>query len=241
MTKKIFNYIKSESLNPILLIIIFTIIGGIFSFLFQDGDKAIEYFLTFIGIGISVAVVQCAFIQNKIQKDNIKIQLFDKRYAVFQVVLDSVTIIKRDNWDRYLLFKDNDINKQIIEIEENLYKSVQLATCLFDKDIQRKLIDVNNAFCKVSKSYKNMLVSNAKDFTSQENVQAFKGVLSSYILSQTELNSNKFDEILKDKFPKAYINIMDFNKECDAYLSFINKCEIIKDFEKYINVDKLGK
>lgn len=45
-------------------------------------DKSMNVFLTFIGLGISAAVVQCAIIQNTIQKDNIKIQLFDKRYKV---------------------------------------------------------------------------------------------------------------------------------------------------------------
>lgn len=238
---KFLNYIKNEPLNLILLIIIFTIIGGIFSFLFRNDDKAIEYFLTFIGIGISAAVVQCAFVQNKIQKDNIRIQLFDKRYAIFQVVLDSITIIKRDNWDRYLLFKDNDINKQIIEIEENLYKSVQLATCLFDKAMQNKLIEINNAYCKVAESYKNMLIANVNTITSHEDIQAFLTLLGSHILSQTGLNSDEFEKDLKVKFPKTYNNIMDFSRECNTYISFVEECDIIKDFEKYIIVDDLGR
>lgn len=69
------------------------------------GDKAMNVFLTFIGLGISAAVVQCAIIQNAIQKDNIKIQLFDKRYKVYQSVLNTITLIKRDNWDRYILLR----------------------------------------------------------------------------------------------------------------------------------------
>ena len=45
-------------------------------------DKSMNVFLTFIGLGISAAVVQCAIIQNTIQKDNIKIQLL-KRSEIF--------------------------------------------------------------------------------------------------------------------------------------------------------------
>lgn len=65
-----------------------------------DDENSMECFLTCLELGISAAMVQCTLIQNRIQKDNIKIQLFDKRYSVFQSVLDTITLIKRDNWDR---------------------------------------------------------------------------------------------------------------------------------------------
>ena len=70
--------------NTTLIIVSCTIIGCILLIFFRSDDNAIEYFLSCIGLGISIAVMQCAQIQNQIQKDNIKIQLFDKRYSVFQ-------------------------------------------------------------------------------------------------------------------------------------------------------------
>lgn len=240
MKSQITDYAKVTLRNPILLIIIFTIIGVSFLYLYRNNENVIDYFLTIVGIGISTAVVQCALIQNRIQKDNIKIQLFDKRYTIFQTVLDSITIIKRDNWDRYILFIDNDISKQMIQIEENLYKSVHLAICVFDKDLHTKLALVNNAFCKVTNSYKEMLITNAKNI-SQEDIQTLKVMITSNLLSQPGVNSSEFYEILKKEFPKIYISIMNFSKECNAYISFIDKCKIISDFDKYIIVDKLEK
>lgn len=115
--KKIWNYINSTPLNPIILILFFTIVGGVLMIILEDNENSMDYFLSCVGLGISAAVVQCTLIQNRIQKDNIRIQLFDKRYGVFQSVLDTITIIKRDNWDRYILFNENDINKQMILIE----------------------------------------------------------------------------------------------------------------------------
>ncbi|MEG2066582.1 MAG: hypothetical protein RRZ65_02925 [Tannerellaceae bacterium] len=239
--KKVFNYIKSTPLNPIWLIVIFTLIGGLILCLFQDDDKAMEHFLTCVGIGISAAIVQSSLIQQRIQKDNIKIQLFDKRYKIFQTVLDSITLIKRDNWDRYILFSENDISKQVIYIEEELYKSVQLSVCLFDKKMHAKLVSVNNAFCKVAKSYKDMLVANIKNFESHEEVQEFLILLKSHLLSESGLGSKEYEENIRERFPKTYITLIDFSKECDAYLALINKCDIVKDFGKYIIVDKLEK
>lgn len=128
---QLMNKIKSTFLNPVWMIVLCVIIGGLYLIIMGADDKSINFFLTFIGLGISAAVVQCAIIQNTIQKDNIKIQLFDKRYKVYQAVLDTITLIKRDNWDRYILYKGNDVNQQFILTEEELYKAVfYLIVCL---------------------------------------------------------------------------------------------------------------
>ena len=239
--RKFWNYINSTPLNPIILIVFFTIAGGLLMILLGDDENSIEYFLTCVGLGISAAVVQCTLIQNRIQKDNIKIQLFDKRYSVFQSVLETITLIKRDNWDRYILFKENDINKQMILIEENLYKSVQLSVCLFDNDLHSKLVEVNNAFCKVTKAYKNMLTANLENLADQGNAQEYLSVLTTHILSSAGLDSEKYENDLKRKFPNVYINLMEFSKECEAYMAFIEQCGILKDLSKYVVVSKLDK
>ena len=182
----------------------------------------------------------CAITQNKIQKDNIKIELFDKRYSVLQSFLDSVTIIKRDNWDRYLLFNENDISKQMLQIEENMYKSVQLSFCLFDEKLCRKLVEVNNAFTEVVESYKEMLVANLENFTSQKEIKEFLELLTTQVLLKNGFNTQEYEDTLKKQFPKTYISIINFNKECSAYLSLIDECGIIKDFREYLFIDKLG-
>ena len=61
----------------------------------------------------------------------------------------------------------------MIQIEEELYKSVYLSECLFDKDVYDKLENINNAFCKVAQSYKNMLVANLSNLSSQDDAQEF--------------------------------------------------------------------
>lgn len=222
--------------RPIWLILLFALVG----FVPLTLDNNIDLFFVCVGTGISLAVVICAISQNKIQKDNIKIELFDKRYAVFQCLLDSITIIKRDNWDRYILFNKNDISQQMLQVEENLYKSVQLSFCLFDKELCSKIVEVNNAFSKVAESYKEMLVANLDNFNSQKEEQEFLNLLSTQILSKKEFNTQEYEDTLKKQFPKTYISIMTFNKECSKYLFFIDECGIIKDFRKYIFIDEFG-
>lgn len=234
---KIWSYIKKIFLSPLVPISLSIIFGCLIYYFFRaDKDIIVNYILPCMGVGISVALVQCAFAQNKIQKDNIKIQLFDKRYSIYQSVLDSITIIKRDNWDRYILFYGNDINRQLIEIEENLYQSVQLSECLFDKELYAKLVVVNDAFCEVAKAYKDMLINTHKDMSEQQ-MKEFISLYKEQLVSENGLNSEEY----KDKFPRTYINMLEFSKKCAAYITLIDNIEIIKSFHKYVTVNNLDK
>jgi len=238
--KKLLNYLSNKPISPLILFLFFTILGAITCILiFEDSNYAVQCFISFIGLGLSAAIVQCSLIQNSVQKDNIKISLFEKRYTIFQTLLDTITIIKRDNWDRYILFKGNDINYQMIQAEENLYKSTQLASCLFDRELCIKLNKANNAFCKVIASYKNMLTENISNLVSSADLEEFIHSFNVALISDKHLDQ-EYDIFLKNRFPKTYISILNFNKECADYLSFINNLGIIKDINKYLLVDDLG-
>ncbi len=237
--KKLLNYLNSKPISPLILFLCFTILGAITCILiFENSNYAVQCFISFMGLGLSAAIVQCSMIQNSVQKDNIKISLFEKRYTILQTLLDTVTIIKRDNWDRYILFKGNDINYQMIQAEENLYKSTQLASCLFDNELCIKLNKANNAFCKVVASYKNLLIENISNLKSSE-LKEYIHSFNDALISNKYLNQ-EYENFLKNRFPKTYISILNFNKECTDYLSFINDLGIIKDINKYLLVDDLG-
>ena len=234
------NKLKNFTINPVWIIVFCTLIGGICLWYMGGDDKAMNVFLTFIGLGISAAVVQCSIIQNDIQKDNIKIQLFDKRYKVYQSVLNTIILIKRDNWDRYILFKGNDINQQFLLVEEELYKSANLSLFLFDNDVFLKLKDINNSFDKVAKAYKNMCIANVLSIKTDGRTSEFILLFQNFLSSQKG-DSMEYEKQLKNNFPKEYISIMEFSRECDAYLSAVEKSKILIDIGKYIKVDNLDK
>ena len=239
--EKVLNYIKRTPVNPLILMLFFTFVGIGFFYVFRDTpNEAIDYFFTSLGIGLSAAVLQCYLIQNQIQKDNIRIQLFEKRYLVYQSVVDSITIIRRNNWDRCMLFnEETNINKQMLEIEENLYRSVQLSSCLFNIEFVNKLTDVNDAFCKVAESYKALLISNLEYNLSEEEKQKFIEAYKLFLLSTQEQNAKDFEDHLKEQLPKIYIGLMEFSNECNKYLAFVGQTGIMKDFANYIVVRDL--
>ena len=239
--EKVLNYIKRTPVNPLILMLFFTFVGIGFFYVFRDTpNEAIDYFFTSLGIGLSAAVLQCYLIQNQIQKDNIRIQLFEKRYLVYQSVVDSITIIRRNNWDRCMLFnEETNINKQMLEIEENLYRSVQLSSCLFNTEFVNKLTDVNDAFCIVAESYKALLISSLEYNLSNEEKQKFIEAYKLFLLPTQEQNANVFEDHLKEQLPKIYIGLMEFSNECNKYLAFVGQTGIMKDFVNYIVVRDL--
>lgn len=239
--EKVLNYIKRTPVNPLILMLFFTFVGIGFFYVFRDTpNEAIDYFFTSLGIGLSAAVLQCYLIQNQIQKDNIRIQLFEKRYLVYQSVVDSITIIRRNNWDRCMLFnEETNISKQMLEIEENLYRSVQLSSCLFNIEFVNKLTDVNDAFCKVAESYKALLISCIKHNLSDEEKQKIIEAYKLFLLSTQGQNANGFEVHLKEQLPKIYIGLMVFSNECNKYLAFVEQTGIMKDFVNYIVVKDL--
>lgn len=225
--------------NPIWWAILFALIGLLVLILLRDNKNAMEYFLTCVGIGISASVVDCSIKQNYIQKDNIRIQLFDKRYNVYKSLIDTITILQRDDWDRHVLLNENDINKQIVLIEDELYKSVYLSECLFDSDVFNKMIEINGAFCKVASSYKNILVANIANLNSQEVMLKFSSTYGKYVLSDSPTALQEYNETLKQELPAIYESLLTFSKDAEAYVDFVSKSGILTDIKKYIRVDKL--
>jgi uncharacterized membrane protein len=229
--------LKPQKWIPIGIIIFFILICCLVTNIISPNDKTMNIFLTSFGLGISAAVVYCSIIQNVIQKDNIKIQLFDKRYRVYQAVLDTITLIKRDNWDRYILYKGNDVNQQFILAEEELYKVVFLSYCLFDKNIISKLVKINDAFVKISAAYKQMCTLNFQSITAADRKNEFSLLFIDFVLSKKD--SKEFNNEFKNKFPKEYSIVMNFQQECNKYLSLIDECNILKELGEYIKIDKL--
>ena len=91
-----------------------------------------------------MAVVECSIRQNQIQKDNIKIELFDK-------------------------------------------------------DVYHKLETIYKAFCKVTQSYKNMLVANLSNLSSQDDAQEFLSLLRECLLSSSPTAVQDYNEVLRQK------------------------------------------
>lgn len=233
----------TKPLNPLILIVFYALLGLVVVFVIDDADMGFEVFMALLGTGISLAVVQTAIIQNAIQKDNIKLQLFDKRYQVLQTILDSIVLVRRDNWDRYLILgaetEPNFVSHQIIETEERLFQVTQLSTALFDSDLNSKIEKVNNAFCAVARSYKSMLMTNLQIMQDKTLSDKFMLITSKHFAAPQAVNYDSLDAELKAETPELYIPLKEFSDECEKYIKLIADLKILRDFNKYVIIRDL--
>lgn len=86
-----------------------------------------------------------------------------------------------------------------------------------------------------------MLTANLENLANQGNVQEYLSVLATHILSSSGLGSEKYENNLKEKFPNVCINLIEFSKECEAYMALIEQCGILKDLGKYVVISKLDR
>lgn len=233
----------SKPLNPLILLVFGALLGLVVLFVVADVDRAMDVFLALLGTGISLALLQSAIIQNTIQKDNIKLQLFDKRYQVLEVILDSITLVRRDNWDRCVMFgadqDTNFINRQIFDTEERLYKAAQLSVSIFDTELIGKIEKVNNAYCAVARSYKKMFVTNLHSLEDQAMRDQFMEIVSKHFIAPEGLDYENMDAELKDSLPELYLPLLEFSQECNKYVNLIKDLKILGDFSRYVIIRDL--
>lgn len=233
----------SKPLNPLILLVFCALLGLVVLFVVADVDRAMDVFLALLGTGISLALLQSAIIQNTIQKDNIKLQLFDKRYQVLEVILDSITLVRRDNWDRCVMFgadqDTNFINRQIFDTEERLYKAAQLSVSIFDTELIGKIEKVNNAYCAVARSYKKMFVTNLHSLEDQAMRDQFMEIVSKHFIAPEGLDYENMDAELKDSLPELYLPLLEFSQECNKYVNLIKDLKILGDFSRYVIIRDL--
>ena len=240
---KLLYVLKNKPLNPLILLVFCLLIGLALLFLIEDSNRALDIFFVLLGSGISMALLQSAIIQNAIQKDNIKLQLFDKRYQVLEAILDSITLVRRDNWDRFMMFgTENDpnfVNRQIFNTEEKLYKAAQLSVSIFDSELVDKIVQVNNAYCTVARSYKKMFVSNLQSLEDQAKRDKFMSIVSKHFVAPEGLDYEKMDAELKNTLPELYLPLLEFSQECDKYVNLIIDLKVLGDFSKYVIIRDL--
>ena len=220
-------------------IILVSVLIGFISYCISQ-DKEVFYFC--VGTGISIAVLLCAIAQNNIQKDNITLQLFDKRYQVYNTILETKTLLQRNNWGRYVIAHGNDVTSEVLDLEEKLNQVTQLSAVLFSGDIKDKMIYINDQYCRVADKYKSLLVAGTKILSTDEVKIAYLQVISEYLLSNETITDNiEFNNKLKSNFPQLYIPIYEFSLECQNYLAKIEETQILSLMEKEVVIKDLDK
>lgn len=113
MCKKIISFFqRTPGLPAVAVSVVFLVIYLFGSCIFKNmSQKEITEGLDGIGIIANIAIalalleitIRIGYGQIKVQRDNIKIQMFDKRYAVYEAIADSLDIAMRKDYSDFVL------------------------------------------------------------------------------------------------------------------------------------------
>lgn len=233
--------LKSIYRSTLAIAIVYCLIALIGGWVFCSFDV----FLGIIGMGISVLLLITALQQNQIQKDNIKLQMFDKRFAVYEAIVDSRAVAERKDYSDYILSGNTDpftINKLISDVNANLQKQTLLSQALFDNSVYQKVKAICSRFDQITKLH---FISLKQNLRLQESdpmqLEAFGALFAKTAMATSSEELKQCDTELMEHFPDIYKTIVDFNEAVAAYSSFIETNGIMGDFDAYLMLDKLDK
>lgn len=190
---------------------------------------------------LTVKLVSIAKQQNNIQKANIKLQMFDKRYAVYDAILKSQEAVTKEDFSHDILSGNNDIHiadKLINDANKNLKLQTQLSRNLFDKDINEKIKNICYEFDNITKQY----------FNFQKDRLRFPGEFTSYdklyfevFMAETTEEKEQYENQIEKACPNIFKFINDLTLTVLSFDNFIKNSRIITDFDKYLIIDNLDK
>ena len=192
-----------------------------------------------ITIYLSSLLLINAYQQNQISKRNMKLQLFDKRYKVFEVIASSTRVISERNYSNQILTiginDPNFINKKIVDGVEKMHDAAILAQTLFDKSLSDKIFEASRKYNDLSNIHFTILKQSIELSTNPEFIAIFK----TQLFSTDENEMVQLDLQFKEKFPQFVRHRDYFNTEINHYHEWIKESGIEKDFDEYLMIDKL--
>lgn len=227
--------------TPLTIIAVYSLIALLLFYI----TRSINVFSAIIGTGISVLLLITAIQQNGIQKDNIKLQMFDKRYAVFEAITNSIAIVKQKDYSDLILSGETEyyaINKLIKNADSNLEKQRLLSQALFEDEIYVKIRNISNEFSNITKLHFKLYKQNLK--LKQSNpllFNEFSVLFNNTIYATTNEEVAQCNNILQEKFPDIHRTITEFNSAAASYSDFIKETGVMTDFDKYLIIHNLDK
>jgi len=173
--------------------------------------------------------------QSVILKQNIKIQLFDKRYSVYNALIEAYRFVNRKDIILMVfsnIFNPDELQKKLYEYSENISEKAGLSQTVFDKTIHDKMI-------KLSMFYHNIFVSYLQLYSNSSNMNLTPRQKQDYfkLLVNNNTNISDYNSIIPgfDKIMNEWTtNVKEFNQ-------YFEECGIMYDFDKYLLIKDMDK
>ena len=199
----------------------------------------IDITFSILTIILSVAIAVSAILQTIISNRNIKLQMFDKRYKVFKVIVSSSILLSEKNYSNQILSigldDPNFINKKVMASVEEMQYAAILSQTLFDKELSSKVFKANNKYKALTDIHYTILKQHIALINNKEFGELFK----SQLLTIDENEIASINKEINKVFPSFQPAIERFNSEVDLYNEWLSESKLLEDFDKYLKISEL--
>lgn len=172
--------------------------------------------------------------QDDLSKRNLKLQLFEKRYPLYETIVGTKTLLDLDNSKLYsalLALGNEKSNKTFIELNDNfLYQSLS-SKFLYENDLVERINKIQNDFESVFEQYMRAF-NRYNDVFSKGNVG---GNIRHIVYA---FSKQPKEDLLRNDL---YIDIAVYKSEYDKYVKAVEESNVLEEFEKYLNIRDLEK
>lgn len=176
---------------------------------------------------------------NSLQRNNIKLQLFDKRYKVFLAIVNAKALITRGDHLVNAFYNANylnDLGNKMLTALEDLNDAMLVSQTLFNDNIHGKLKEITTAFAHVRMKYYELNIDGL-NMRSTLDEKTFNKMQN--IIIENATNLDKMSQELCKILPKMSQKLNSWSDVVKDFNDCIVKSKIMDDFDKYLNVSNL--
>jgi len=187
-----------------------------------------------------IALILNWYQQRNIQKKNIKVQLFEKRYAVFSVINNARVLILREDIALMVItgiMKSDELHKKIYDNDEKIRDAASLSQMLFDKMLFDKMNEISKKHYAVFLASMKLLTGNLSS------IKLTDAQKESYdnILKNTAIDEQKRLDEIKKIIPGMGDAVLEWHKVVSDFNNYFITCGIGRDFNNYLKIKDLDK
>ena len=181
--------------------------------------------------------------QLKVQRDNIKLELYDKRYAVLKSVLDCEGIFVRFNYENEVVsggVNEATIEESILSAKKALLKQTVLSQYLFYADdcIYDKMQYISSEYKELAELHFSILKQNFKLIEEDKQMdfyQLFQKIIYSETVDEKEICLKE----MNDKYPIIAENLILMNEKSSEFGIKVVRTGIYNSIDKYLKIGNL--
>lgn len=200
----------------------------------------ITIFLSIILVTVTIDTGKRA---EKTQRNTMKLELFDKRYKIFESLVDVFIFLDENlngNFNHEIItYQDLNIpNKRILQTRMNLYKAMVKSEAIYDMNIYNKLSTIYTEYSELTKLYFNIIKS-SEVTKNRDSANNYINLIETFLFNSSKSVKEACDKQFKVEFPELYCEINKFNIDAENLKNKISSCGIYSDFDTYLKIHNI--